>query len=95
MIVLWDVLRIVAAVAALVVLAVTPFAVIRTPLVWHQKARFIGLAMLGPPVIGGYLTQLGTVPDQGGWRTVLIATGLVVAAAGMVGYWRAPARHRR
>jgi len=97
--VLWDSLRILAAVAALFVVGVTPFILLRT-LSWHQRIRFVASAIVAAAIVGGYLQSLGTVPDQWGWRTVLITLGMIGFAVGCLAYLQdqlpEPARrHRR
>ena len=98
--IIYDALRIIAALAALGVVAMTPFALARRRMAWGQKARFIGAAAVGVAIIGAYLTTLGTVPTSA-WRLVVIAVGLIISAAGWASFlWvetsSAPTiRHRR
>lgn len=99
LIIIFDTLRIIAALAALAVLAMTPYALVRRRMSWHQKARFIGAAVVGCGIIGSYLSTLGTVPPAA-WRLIVITIGLIISLVGTAAYLRdtvasAPTRHRR
>lgn len=85
----WDAVRWVS-VAACLAVAATTVATIIHPMLWHQRARIVGAAMLAVGIIAANLTSLGTTPPQW-WRTLLITAGVVLLAVGMV----ALARHQR
>ena len=99
--IVWDTLRIIAAVGGLAVVGMTPFALAKPRMTWDQRIRFIGSAMLGAAVIGAYLYQLGTYPEQW-WRTILVVLGIVFGAIGLAHFLhryreaaRGPSRHSR
>lgn len=94
--VFWDTLRLVAAGAALFVIGSTPFVLLRR-LDWHQRLRFFASALVAAAIAGGYLQVLGTVPDQWGWRTVMITIGMIGLAVGWNAFLLAnpTSRHRR
>lgn len=79
---LYDVLRLVAGAASLIVIFLTPFALYR-PIPWHQRLRQAGAAIVGSAVIGAYLLTLGTVPTPP-WRVFVVTIGMVAFAAGTV-----------
>lgn len=89
--ILFDSLRIVAGLASLGVIALTPYALTRHRMDWSQKTRFVGLAMLSAAIVGAYLEALGTVPAAW-WRTALICAGAVFGLVGLVGFVSAPRR---
>jgi peptidoglycan/LPS O-acetylase OafA/YrhL len=82
---LYDTLRLLAASAGLFIVATTPYAVTRRGMRWHQRARFVGLALLSGAIIGAYLLALGTVPEFW-WRTWLVTAGIVLGMIGTVAY---------
>lgn len=102
--VFWDGLRLLVAVLALGVVALTPKAVTRPHMHWHQRVRFAGLAMISVAIIGGYLAQLGELPSST-WRTAVVMAGIAASFVGTLGfhlqYWRYdhdgrnPGRHGR
>lgn len=97
--IIFDTLRIVAALCALGVVGMTPFALVRRRMAWGQMARFIGASAIGVAVIHSYLTSLGTVPASP-WRLVVISLGLIVSVAGWASFlWvetsSTSTRHRR
>lgn len=98
--ILWDTMRVLAALASIVVIGVTPFALTR-PMTWDQRMRFIGSALVGLAIVGAYLQGLGAVPDQW-WRTVAVTVGMLLSAIGWTAHLHAtsrnappPSRHRR
>lgn len=98
--IVWDGLRLVAALASLVVSLTTPWIVMGRAMTWHQRLRFIGAALVGAAIVSAYLQALGTVPRTY-WHTVAISIGMVMLAIGWVTYLRStvpispPRRHRR
>lgn len=83
--IIYDGLRIIAALCALGVVGMTPFALVRQHMAWGQRARFIGAASIGVAVMHSYLTSLGTVPNSA-WRLVLISIGLIASLAGWASF---------
>lgn len=88
MIVVWDVVRVIAALASLAVTGLTAYVLVRDRgvLPRHQRMRFLGSGLLGPPLVVAYLSQLGTLPDQYGWRTAFITAAMLLFAAGLLGF---------
>lgn len=85
--ILFDSMRVVAALAALVIIGATPFAVARPRMSWGQRLRFIGLAAVCTAIVGSYLEALGTIPPAW-WRTVLITLGALLSLAGVLTFLR-------
>lgn len=84
MLVLYDTLRIVAASAAFLLIAASPYVVLHTHH-WSMRARIIGSAMVCVGLAAAYLATLGDSPGAP-WRLAIIAAGVVTQAVGAGAY---------
>jgi PAS domain S-box-containing protein len=83
---LYDSLRMVAALACIVIIALTPYILIKGKgFGWPRQLRISGAALVGVGITGGYLVTLGTDPSSPG-RLVVIALGALAQAVGLVAY---------
>lgn len=83
----FDALRIIAASLSLLIIGLTPYAITRPSVTWHQRLRFLGSALLGSAIVGAYLESLGTLPSQW-WRTPLVTLGILASFVGLVAHLR-------
>lgn len=82
--ILHDSLRIIAALACIVVIAATPYVLFKgRRFGWPRQLRIIGAALVGGAIVGGYLQTLGT-PAPSVWRLSLITLGALAQATGLV-----------
>lgn len=81
-----DTLRIVAALASIVTVAITPYVLIKgRNFGWPRQLRIAGAALVGLSITGGYLATLGA-PVPSLWRLVLITMGAIAQAVGLVAF---------
>lgn len=83
--ILFDTLRILAGIACLVLVCITPYAVQQREMKWSQRVRFIGSAALSVALISSYIQNLGTLPPVP-WRTLLGGVGAIAIAVGSIFY---------
>lgn len=82
----YDSLRLLAALACVVTIALTPYILITGKgFGWPRQLRIAGAALVGVGIAGGYLVTLGTAPPSP-WRLVVIALGALAQAVGLVAY---------
>lgn len=85
MLVLYDALRISAAVSAILLIAASPWVIGQGGTHWSMRARIIGSALVCVGLAAAYLTTLGDAPGAP-WRLAIIAAGVVVQAVGAGAY---------
>lgn len=78
---LYDALRIVAAISAILLIAASPWVVLRSGQHWTMRARIIGSALVCVGLAAAYLATLGQ-PTAAPWRLTIIAAGVFTQAVG-------------
>lgn len=87
LIVAYDAVRVLGAVAAIGIVGATPAAVLRPGMTWHHRARFLALALFGVVIVGATLDALGNPPTPGQlWRTPAITVAAVLALVGTAAF---------
>ena len=82
---LYDVMRVVAAVAAIWLIIASPYVLVLGLQHWSMRARIAGAALVCVGLAAAYLTTLGDSPGAP-WRLAIIAAGVVVQAVGATAY---------
>lgn len=82
---LYDVVRLIAAIAAIWLVVVSPYVLVLGAGHWSMRARIIGSALVCIGLAAAYLGTLGNSPGVL-WRLALIAVGVVVQAVGATAF---------
>ena len=85
--ILFDSARLIGMVGAMIVAAVTPYALARHQMGWSQKIRFLSGLLLSVALVSSYWSNLGELPTSG-WRTLTIVVSIVCMAIGYIAYLR-------